>query len=271
MIATDERSEELYAELQQHRLAVGGRTWPDSEFAAVMPALPLFHRLGRPLSTTQHIVLETADAKSAREALGTDMCVFASVGFAVYLMPPVVLAFGPMDELRDHRMSAPWDTRGVGSLMGWNPGFHADMIERYSLPGGVDEAYLARSLATLFESPAQFVRGDLPTGSDILGVIRTAVSRTNGPWVGSQSDFSTPEARFTHAIDLDDEVFLAAFVDVDALDARPDADAWKRTVAALRRRLGPRFFPMRRKAGAIELRGAAVEFTLAHLRQEGVV
>lgn len=56
-------------------------------------------------------------------------------------------------------MSAPWDTRGVGSLMGWNPELHADMIERYSLPGGVNEAYLARSLATLFESPGEIRAG----------------------------------------------------------------------------------------------------------------
>ena len=85
--------EELLAQLRALKDAPAGLPG----FRAALPTLPLFHRLGDPLRPGP-LVLEIADTKSGRIEVGTDRCLFASVGVAAYLTPPLVLAFGPMEE-----------------------------------------------------------------------------------------------------------------------------------------------------------------------------
>lgn len=259
--------DELEAEILAHRKKLDAGHYADDDFRKVLPALPLLHRLGRPFDDSP-LALVPAAPKAARAALGTDECIFASVGVAAYLDPPVLLVFGPMDEVRPNRLTAPWDTRGIAGALSYASGSdrHRTLIERYSLPGGLDERYLEIYLATLYEVPSAFLAASPPTRPDHLGVIKGA-RELNFGHVG----YCTPEARFTAMVTLDEDTLLAAFVDVDALRDRPEAAAWLRTVSALKRRLGDRFIPVERTAGTADLRDHSARYIYRFLQDEGVL
>lgn len=236
-----------------------------STFLRAMPLLPLFHRLGEPLRGP-HLILEVAAHKAGREAIGTDGCIFASIGVAAYLTPPLVLAFGPMRDAREGRRSAPWDSRGLRAVLGCDAATHARHITERSIAAPDDEPYLAHYLARGFDDLYTWLGGQRPTGSDVLGVF-DALRRQ-----GDHEDLvpmTTPEARYEVGLDLS-SLLLAAFVDADYPVGRPDERGWAETFGALEVLLGDDFHRLRRGAGAPDLRGAAYRFVRGHLEREGL-
>lgn len=229
--------------------------------------MPLFHRLRGPLRGAG-VVLEVASPKQGRQAIGTDRCIFTSVGVAAYVTPPVVLAFGPMQDARPGRTSAPWDTRGLGAFLGCDQPTQARWIAEYSIPAPDDEVYLAHYLARCFDDLYSWLGGRPPTGSDVLDVLG-AVRRHAGAGADT-SPMTTPEARYETALDLSDTLLLAAFADADYPLGRPDQAEWAKTYRTFERHLGDDFHRLRRNVGAPDLRGAAYRFVRRHLEQEGV-
>lgn len=244
-------------------------------FRVAVPVLPLFHRLGEPLRG-ERVVIEVAGAKAGRAEVGTDRCWFASVGLAPYVSPPVLLAFGPMeaDEARRHRISAPWDTREVARLLsGWkiSPG---EVVAAWSVAAPDDEVFLAEYLARCFGELEEWLTGRLPTGRDVLDVLRTVCAPSSDPADASehrdrQLRLTTPEARFDQDVDLSD-VLLAAFADVDHAVGSPAESSWARTFAALDDLLGDDFHRVAREAGEPPVRRGAARFVSEVLRLEGV-
>lgn len=245
---------------------------PDLErFVRAVPALPLFHRLGEPLR--EGLMLEIARPKARRAELGTDECLFASVGTAAYLTPPLLLAFGPMDDAhaRAGRRTAPWDTAELHRVLGISAEVAASHIERYSVDAADDELYVAHLLARYFPSFDGWCRGEPATGADVLGVI-AALTRSPGPEVDDDRfvRMTTPEARFSVGLDLREGLLLAAFADVEAAAFGPRASEWAETFRQLEATLGDGFIRVRRTLGAADLRGAARTFVRRLLEVEGL-
>jgi hypothetical protein len=264
---------ELHA--HRHRLTPPSTSWEklDEHFQQVMPALPLFHRLGNPLREPNRslaelsIRLEVAGPKSGRGHLGTDRCVFASFGVAAYLNPPVVLCFGPAEQVRPNRTSTPWDSRGVGPRAGWGSEYHAQMVAKYSLGAAEDESYLASYLATCFQSWATFLEGKPPVAVDpayaLVGAPKTATEDT--------VVLTTPEARFDMDLVLGEHL-LACFVDEDSLNASPGASSWRQTCTALQRIVESRggvYEPLRRYQFGHGMRHRTALFISQWLRDGG--
>lgn len=264
----DERLESLRA----HRERCGLALPADSAFREIVPKLPQFHRLGRafedPRGVAQRgeIVLVRAHGDEERQRIGTDGCVFTSVGVAAFWDPPVVLAFGPMEGLRPSRLTMPWDSRGIGPIVGRER--HPDVVREFSLEGekGEDETYLVEHLATYFESPESFLEGDRPLHSDELGIfgrLRAVPPTQDTAFV------TTPESRSTDDIVVRDNL-LAVFADADYSDGN---DEWMKTLAALRRvasRARADFVALPRRAGAIDYRQYAYRFVQRWLSERGV-
>lgn len=264
----------MLAELLEEQEALTPAPAALSEFLRAMPVLPLFHRLGEPLR--RGLILEVAASKAARAEIGTDCCLFASVGVAAYFDPPLTLAFGPMCDVREGRRSAPWDTMGLRNYPGYDPSTHAFQVARYSIPAPDDEEFLAHWLARVFDCLHTWLSGGRPTGRDVLDVIgslkrKAYDSRTSVEQIHeSQICMTTPEARYDRPMDLSGDLLLAAFADADFPGGRADGVDWGRTYALLEKRLEDRFFRLRRDVGPPDLRGEAYRWVRAHLAQEGV-
>jgi len=194
---------------------------------------------------------------------------------AAYLAPPLVLAFGPMQDARSGRTSAPWDTRGLRSILACDEADHARHIAEHSIPAPDDETYLAHYLARCFDSLHMWLDGQRPTGLDVLGVLgmlRNHDYNAGRGQSGTDEDMlpaTTPEARFTANVDLS-SLLLAAFVNVDYPIGRADEDGWAKTYRALEGLLGDDFYRLRGDVGIPDLRGAAYRFVRRHLEHEGM-
>ena len=263
-------------ELHRKQLSQPTEGWPDESFSKGVPRLPLFHRLGEPLrdaegSLASHkIVLELARPKAARAAIGTDACVFASFGVAAYLQPAVVLAFGPAEQQRESRLSLPWDSRGAAARLGWSDEVASEKIARYSLAAPNDESYLARHLATCFQTWEQFLSGKRPLAPD-PDEARVLGWALDAPADVDLAPLTTPEARFLEPQPVG-ETLLAVFVDADFPDSGPRSADWRRTYTVLRRiveqRKPARFEAKRRMKPGPALARAAASFVLEHLGVE---
>lgn len=234
------------------------------DFLQAIPCLPLFHRLRGPFRSSEP-VLEPAGPKSSRTALGTGECVFFSIGVAAYVTPPVVLAFGPMQDVRPGRISAPWDTRGL-KVIGCDEENQARLIAEYSIAAPDDEEYLAHYLGRCFDHLHHWLEGRPPTGSDVLGVLE-ALKRNPGDDV---YPMTTPEARYKRAVELPSGLLLAAFADADYPVGRPDEEEWGKTYRILERYLDDRFVRLRRRVGVTDIRSEAYRFVRDHLEGEGL-
>jgi hypothetical protein len=269
----------LLQALEMHRVTLPppGTGWQDAAFSSTMPDLPLFHRLGEPLREakaaleTGRVTLELAGPKVGREELGTDRCVFASFGVAAYSSPPIVLAFGPVEDFRADRISVPWDSRGVGRFMGWITDVHRQKIEQYSLPASADEAYLARHLSTCFQTWETFLSGSRPVAPDPPDV-RVLRKVMETPSDMDLLPLSTPEARFSLPQEVG-QALMAVFVDADFPDTRPAYEGWLDTYLVLRRIVESRdrkgFRSVRRMKRGADLVQAASNFTRERLRASG--
>jgi hypothetical protein len=202
--------------------------------------------------------------------LGLDRCVFASFGVAAYRDPPVVLCFGPAEEMRESRQSVPWDSRGAGAAAGWksNPERHAEMIARYWLGAPEDEQYLAAHLATCFQQWDVFLSGERPVQVDSARVLAN-------PLRGAKDEdlvpLTTPEARFDSALVLGEKL-LAGFVDADYPERGPQTALWRETFLVLQRVLekhGRPFHSWRRYKSREDIRGFAATFVRNWLREGG--
>lgn len=236
-----------------------------ADFLQAMPCLPLFHRLRGPFRTSEP-VLEPAGSKSARAAIGTDHCVFFSIGVAAYVTPPVVLAFGPMQDVRPGRISAPWDTRGLKGVIGCGEEDQARLIAEYSVQAPDDEEYLAHYLGRCFDHLEHWLEGRTPTGADVLGVLE-ALKRNPGDDV---YPMTTPEARYERTVELSNGLLLAAFADADYPVGRRDEEEWGKTYRIFERYLGDLFIRLRRRVGASDIRSEAYRFVRDHLAGEGL-
>lgn len=255
---------DLLAELDTWRAHQGtpAEGWPDASFSGAYPGLLLVHRLGQPLADPEavqsagRLTLVRAGEKAGRKALGTDRCVFCSVGVAPYWDPPVVLLFGPLEEVTAGRIVAPWDTRGATTGAALSSARSAAMVAQYSLQSPDDQVYMPRHLATCFRSLASFLVGDRPVRLDPAGAFRTVLGAREAQdltWL------HTPEARFDRDLEIDGSALRAVFVDVDALRST----ASKRTALVLRRLVeetGGAFRPLQRGVGAVDYRGEVARF-----------
>ncbi|WP_199745978.1 hypothetical protein [Corallococcus sp. AB030] len=271
----------LLQALEAHRasLTAPRAGWPDESFSRLLPELPLFHRLGHPLRNSDlalhgdQLILEPASSKSSRVSLETDRCVFTSVGVAAYFAPAIVLAFGPLSDLRDDRISVPWDSKGAGSFMSWAPERHQEKIAQYSLPAAADETYLAKHLATCFQTWSRFLAGERPVAADAadIGVLRKVMS---APAQQDVLPLTTPEARYSSALDVGPKL-MAVFVDADYPSTRSSEinTAWLETYTVLRRIVERRnedgFHSLRRMARGRDLVQAAATFTKEYLYELG--
>lgn len=258
--------------LREHRERCGIEVPASSDFGEIVPNLPQFHRLGRAFDDPRavaargEITLLRTHGDEERQRIGTDGCVFTSVGVAAFWDPPVVLAFGPLEGMRPARLTMPWDSRGIGPIVGRER--HPTIVQDYSLAGdqGDDEQYLIEHLTTYFESPESFLEGERPQHADELGIFGRL---RHVPVTQDTSFITTPESRSTSDILLRDNL-LAVFADADYSDGRDD---WAKTLAALRRvasRVGAAFVALPRRAGAIDYRQHAYRFVQRWLSDRGI-
>lgn len=244
--------------------------WPDQQFASAYPGLLLVHRLGRPLEdpdaiqTSGKLTLYRANEKSARQEIGTDRCVFCSVGSAPYWDPPVVLLFGPLELFVADRLVTPWDSRGAAKRAGQ---LGPDLVARYSLRWTDDRDYLPRHLATCFPGLLSFLQGQPPAQVDPAQVFLPPANARRAD-VALPIWLTTPEARFEADISVDGSALRAVFVDVEALVD----DARKRSAAVLRRlveRGGGEYRPLKRGMGAVDYQGEVASFMTEWLTNGG--
>jgi hypothetical protein len=262
--------EDLLEELDAHRSASDVRL-DDGRFVSVYSGLLLVHRLGESIEDPSEVmrqgrlVLRRAGHKSGRAEIGTDECVFCSVGVAPYWEPPVVLVFGPLSILTEGRLVVPWDSRGAATQnnhLGLRP---SEIIARYSLRFPDDEAYVPKHLATCFETLESFLEGRRPVRPDPAGVLHGLVYERP---VGDLTWLQTPEARYEVDLEVSRDNLRAVFVDHDALQ---DAGL-RRSALALQRLVqdgGGVHKALRRSAGAVDYRSEVSQFVAAWLQQEG--
>lgn len=215
------------------------------------------------------VVLERPGSKSARLEIGTDECVFCSVGVAPYWEPPVVMVFGPVSEpaFMAGRWMTPWDSRGAARMGSSEGRTGAALVERYSLQSPDDGEYLPALLGHCFRDLTAFIDGKRPIAVDPSGVFRELV---HSEPVGDYCWLHTPEARFSRDVAVNADTLRAVFVDVDALE-HPEQ---KESATVLRRLVesnGGEFRAVQRDAGAVDYRTEVAAFMHEWLGTEGWV
>ncbi|HCF56867.1 MAG TPA: hypothetical protein DFS52_02585 [Myxococcales bacterium] len=164
----------------------------------------------------------------------------------------------------------PWDTRGAAALLRWSPEVASEKIARFSLSAPDDETYLARHLATCFQSWERFLARERPLAPDTLEA-RVLGWALEAPADVDVTALTTPEARFLESQTLG-ETLLAVFVDADFPDLSPASSDWRNTYAVLRRIVERRkpavFKPLRRMKPGPSLAQAATSFVLERLGEE---
>lgn len=144
------------------------------------------------------------------------------------------------------------------------------------MPAPDDEQLLAHHLARCFRQLQDWLGGQRPTGSDVLGVLEALTRRERSGAVDDQTTreerirMTTPEARYDVSVQLSGGLLLAAFADVDHAIGRPDETHWGETYRTLERLLGDDFHRLRRSHGIPDLRGEAHRFVRAFLLSEGL-
>lgn len=229
-------------------------------FQAAWPGMLLAHRFNGVLATPRDDIRRgtltltaPTGSKEGRERIGTDRCVFCTVGAAPYWDPPFVLLFGPLDVFTDHRLVTPWDTRGAvasGNYLGLS---EAELVARYSLSHPEDAGYLPELLATCFADLDRFLGGEPPLRVDPAGVWHRLVNKRPKE---DLRPLHTPEARFNADVQLGPGSLHAVLVDVDKI--RQEQRATFLAIQRIVEKADGRFVKLRGADGAVDYQAAAM-------------
>jgi hypothetical protein len=237
--------------------------------SAAWSGLPFTHRfnghLADPEATARaaQLGLAARTGSGARQALGTDGCLFCAVGVAPYWDPPLVLIFGPMEALGAPALIAPWDTRGAATEVKRQKLPPAELIRAHTLPAHQAAVYLPQLWARCFRSALPYLDGNRPTAPDPAGVWAASL-RTQAT---DKAPLFAAEARFPGGLEVRADQLIAVLADEDKITGplRPSRLALQRFVE----RGGGKYLSLRSTAGAVGYGPHAQAIILEHLRDTG--